>query len=153
MAFALPEVPRSRLYMDDMSEASTTLHEKPDGLSDETTDLHRGRVSLQEELEAVDWYRQRANACTDPELRGILEHNMREEIEHASMLLEWLPRGNPDFARHLATYLDSTGDIPAVEEAATFEADTVRSKPASQVTESGTSHVETFTVGPMKEER
>lgn len=153
MAFALPEVPRSRLDMDNMSEASTTLHERPKELSSETIDLHRGLVSLQEELEAVDWYRQRANACTDPELRGILEHNMREEVEHASMLLEWLRRGNPDFARHLATYLSSTGPIPEVEEAATSPADTVSPAPATRVTEAPAVRVEPFTVGPMKEER
>ena len=51
-------------------------------------DFHRAVVSLIEELEAVDWYNQRVDACTDQELKGILAHNRDEEIEHASMTLE-----------------------------------------------------------------
>lgn len=43
-----------------MTEASATLHEPAAMLSGDTHDLHRALVSLQEELEAVDWYRQRA---------------------------------------------------------------------------------------------
>ena len=43
-----------------MAQASTTLHETPESLSSLTMDMHRALVSLQEELEAVDWYRQRA---------------------------------------------------------------------------------------------
>ena len=43
--------------------------------------MHRAIVSLMEELEAVDWYNQRANACTDPDLKAILEHNRDEEKE------------------------------------------------------------------------
>ena len=42
--------------------ASTTLHEAPDQLSVRTIDVHRAIVSLMEELEAVDWYKQRADA-------------------------------------------------------------------------------------------
>ena len=61
-------------------------------LSPETMDFHRAVVSLIEELEAVDWYNQRVDACTDPELKGILAHNRDEEIEHASMTLEWIRR-------------------------------------------------------------
>jgi len=45
---------------------------------------------LIEELEAVDWHPQRAEACTDSQLQAILYHNMNEEIEHASMALEWI---------------------------------------------------------------
>lgn len=50
--------------------------------------MRRALVSLQEELEAVDWYRQRAEACRDGELRAVLPHNMREEIEHSAMVLD-----------------------------------------------------------------
>jgi hypothetical protein len=32
-------------------------------LSDATRDMHRAIVSLMEELEAVDWYNQRVDAC------------------------------------------------------------------------------------------
>lgn len=102
-----------------MAGASNTLHEDPSILSSSTRDIHRALVSLQEELEAVDWYRQRAEACADGELRALLAHNMREEIEHAAMLLEWLRRTDPDFDTHLRTYLYTEGSILEAEEAAT----------------------------------
>jgi ferritin-like protein len=92
------------------------LHEQVERLSNKTQDTHRALVSLQEELEAVDWYQQRADACTDAELREILLHNMREEIEHAAMVLEWLRRRNETFDLQLRTYLFTEGDITKVEE-------------------------------------
>ena len=64
----------------------------------------------------MDWYQQRADACTDEELKGILVHNMREEIEHASMLLEWLRRNSEDFNRQMKTYLFTDKPILEVEE-------------------------------------
>ncbi len=99
-----------------MPSASATFHEDARQLSPETMNLHRAIVSLQEELEAVDWYRQRADACTDAELKAILLHNMREEIEHASMLLEWLRRNNEDFNKQFQTYLFTNKPILEVEE-------------------------------------
>ena len=86
-------------------------HEPVDKLSPETMDFHRAVVSLIEELEAVDWYNQRVDACTDPELRGILAHNRDEEIEHASMTLEWIRRKNPVFDKELREALFKTGPI------------------------------------------
>ena len=102
-----------------MPQASTTLHEPVDKLKPETINFHRAMVSLMEELEAIDWYRQRAEACTDSQLRAILEHNMNEEIEHASMALEWIRRNTPKFDEALKTYLFTTGEITALEEATT----------------------------------
>ena len=102
-----------------MPGSSETLHEAPDALSASTRDMHRALVSLQEELEAVDWYQQRAEACGDEELRAVLEHNRREEIEHAAMLLEWLRRHDPSFAKQLGEYLFSEGSMTAAEEDAT----------------------------------
>jgi ferritin-like protein len=99
-----------------MAASSASFHESLDKLSSETQDLHRAIVSLQEELEAADWYRQRADACGDEELKAILLHNMREEIEHAAMILEWLRRNNADFSQHLKTYLFTTQPIMEVEE-------------------------------------
>jgi ferritin-like protein len=99
--------------------SSENLHEDPAVLSAETKDRHRAIVSLMEELEAVDWYQQRADACTDEELRAILAHNRDEEIEHASMVLEWLRRRVPKFQEELATYLNTEGPITEVEESAT----------------------------------
>ena len=74
-------------------------------LSDETRDMHRAIVSLMEELEAVDWYNQRVDACKDEDLRAILAHNRDEEKEHASMVLEWIRRRDPTFSKELKDYL------------------------------------------------
>ena len=68
--------------------ASEGLHVPREKLSNETLHLHYAIVSLMEELEAVDWYRQRADDTADPELKAILLHNANEEVEHASMILE-----------------------------------------------------------------
>lgn len=81
------------------------LHEAASDLSDETRDTHRAIVSLIEELEAVDWYQQRADACKNPELKAILAHNRDEEKEHAAMLLEWIRRKDPAFSKELKDYL------------------------------------------------
>ena len=108
--------------------ASTTLHEPAEQLTTETINFHRAIVSLMEELEAIDWYRQRAEACTDSQLRAILEHNMNEEIEHASMALEWIRRNVPKFDEALKTYLFTTGEITGLEEAATGKEQTAESK-------------------------
>lgn len=102
-----------------MPQASTTLHEPADRLKPETIDFHRAMVSVMEELEAIDWYRQRAEACADPQLRAVLEHNMNEEIEHFSMGLEWIRRNVPKFDEALKTYLFTTGEITELEEVAT----------------------------------
>ena len=54
-----------------MAGSSDTYHEPLDKLSPTTQDMHRALVSLQEELEAVDWYQQRADACGDGGGAGI----------------------------------------------------------------------------------
>jgi len=80
-------------------------HEPAAELSDESRDAHRALVSLIEELEAVDWYQQRAAVCKNAELKAILAHNRDEEKEHAAMLLEWIRRNDPAFAKELTDYL------------------------------------------------
>jgi ferritin-like protein len=92
-----------------------SYHEPGELLSEETKNLHHAIVSLKEELDAIDWYQQRAEACTDGELRAVLVHNKNEEIEHAMMILEWLRRHSPEFAANIETYLDSSGPITQVE--------------------------------------
>lgn len=96
--------------------AEDSFHAPFERLTRKTVTMHYAIRSLMEELEAVDWYRQRADDCDDEQLKAILLHNMREEIEHASMILEWLRRSDPDFAGQLGTYLHSAGDITEVEE-------------------------------------
>lgn len=80
-------------------------HEPIEELSNETRDFHRAITSLMEELEAVDWYNQRINACKDSELKAILAHNRDEEKEHAAMLLEWIRRKDLSFNKKLKDYL------------------------------------------------
>ncbi len=77
------------------------IHEERSRVSNETQNMTRAIDSLREELEAVDWYNQRADACTDPELKEILIHNANEEKEHASMLLEWIRRHDEKFDHEL----------------------------------------------------
>jgi ferritin-like protein len=85
--------------------SSIGYHEPLEELSIETREMHRAIVSLMEELEAVDWYNQRSDACHDVSLKAILEHNRDEEKEHASMLLEWIQRKDPSFSSKLKDYL------------------------------------------------
>jgi len=91
--------------------ASEGFHEPLEKLSAKTMDMHRAIVSLMEELEAVDWYNQRVDACTDPELRRILEHNRDEEKEHAAMVLEWIRRHDPKMDHELRESLFKSGPI------------------------------------------
>lgn len=94
--------------------SSETLHEDPAVLGPEVIDRHRAFTSLIEELEAVDWYDQRAKATVDEELRAILEHNRDEEKEHASMVLEWLRRHDDVLAAKLKEYLFAAEPIAAM---------------------------------------
>lgn len=102
-----------------MGQNSTTLHEPAETLSALVIDRHRAIASLMEELEAVDWYDQRVQACNDEELKRILAHNRDEEKEHACMVLEWLRRNDPTFDKHLRRFLFTDGPIAAREEKAT----------------------------------
>ncbi len=54
-------------------------HEKEENLTQKTKDMHKAIVSLTEELEAIDWYNQRIDACQDDDLSAILAHNRDEE--------------------------------------------------------------------------
>lgn len=89
------------------------------GLSEFAADVHRALASIQEELEAVDYYNQRADRTQDAAAKAILLHNRNEEIEHASMLLEWLRRRMPEFDQALKTYLFTSAPITTIEESAT----------------------------------
>jgi hypothetical protein len=90
-------------------------HEPYESLSPATRDMHRAIISLMEELEAVDWYQQRADVTHDAELKAVIEHNRDEEIEHAMMTLEWIRRRSPKFDVNARTYLFTEGPIVEVE--------------------------------------
>ena len=95
--------------------SSVGYHEPVNELSNETRDMHRAIVSLMEELEAVDWYNQRADACSDQDLRKVLEHNRDEEKEHAAMTLEWIRRTDPTFSKYLKEFLFTDGPLVDLE--------------------------------------
>jgi hypothetical protein len=99
-----------------MAGSSATLHESPERLGPERIDRHRATVSIMEELEAIDWYDQRAAASDDDALRAILEHNRDDEKEHAAMALEWLRRHDPVLDEQLRKYLFTEGSITAKED-------------------------------------
>jgi len=95
--------------------ANEGYHEPYDQLSDATRDMHRAIISLMEELEAIDWYQQRVDACKDAELKAILAHNRDEEKEHAAMVLEWIRRRDDKFNDELKDYLFTDKPIADLE--------------------------------------
>ncbi|MCB0806045.1 MAG: hypothetical protein KDC05_09630 [Bacteroidales bacterium] len=94
----------------------SNFHEPAGELSEKTRNYIRALNSLKEEIEAVDWYQQRMDAATDKELKKILKHNMNEEMEHASMMLEWLRRNMDGWDKQLRTYLFTEKSILKIEE-------------------------------------
>jgi ferritin-like protein len=93
---------------------SAGLHEPEERLTPEVIDRHRAEASIQEELEAVDWYDQRIAASSDSELKAVLAHNRDEEKEHAAMVLEWLRRRDPALDANLRKYLFSDEPLPTL---------------------------------------
>lgn len=91
-------------------------HEQPNELSKETRDFVRALNSLKEEIEAVDWYQQRADVTKNKSLKKILEHNRDEEMEHACMTLEWLRRNMDNWDDMLKTYLFTEKEITKIED-------------------------------------
>ena len=98
--------------------AHETFHVPVEKLSARTKQLHYAISSLMEELEAVDWYYQRADDTPDEELKAVLLHSAHEEIEHACMVLEWLRRNDKDFDEKLREYLFQEGSIVGREKEA-----------------------------------
>jgi len=96
---------------------SAGYHESENKLRPETLDNHRALTSMQEELEAADWYDQRVDAATDSDLKAILAHNRDEEKEHFAMLLEWYRRRDVTMNAHLKEYLFTTGSLVMREQA------------------------------------
>ena len=95
--------------------SSEAFHVPYEKLSAKTRQQHYAISSLMEELEAVDWYRQRMDDTPDKQLKAVLAHNAREEIEHAAMVLEWLRRNDKDFDEQLKKYLFTDKPIIEVE--------------------------------------
>lgn len=74
-------------------------------ISRKVLDLNRARQSLVEELGAIMWYDERADATSDKDLKAVLAHNRDDEKEHATLLLEWLRRNDPQFAKEVKEIL------------------------------------------------
>jgi uncharacterized protein len=79
--------------------SSEGLHVPREKLKGKTLNRHYAITSLIEELEAVDWYRQRADDCDDP-------------------VLEWLRRNDEEVNAQLTGYLFKQGSIAGHEAAA-----------------------------------
>lgn len=89
----------------------SNYHEQSNQLSEKAKSLTRALNSLKEEIEAVDWYNQRADVEPDESLKGIIVHNMEEEIEHACMTLEWLRRNMVGWDDQLKEFIFKEGKI------------------------------------------
>jgi ferritin-like protein len=87
-------------------------------LDEQSRDYSRALNSIKEELEAIDWYTQRISATGDEQLRAILDHNRLEEMEHATLLFEWLRRRMPGWEEQMRRYLFTQGDVSALEQQA-----------------------------------
>ncbi len=92
-------------------------HEDRKNLPNDVLELKRAIDSLVEELEAVQWYDERAAATEDEELKKILIHNRDEEKEHAAMLMEWIRRNDKPFEKEMKEYLFNKAEsIAEIEE-------------------------------------
>jgi uncharacterized protein len=101
----------SAFRIQEAAVSSEDLHAPRERLTNETIATHQAIVALMEELQAMDWYRQRADDCDDAQLKAVLVHNMNDEMEHAAMLVEWLRRNVTEFATQLDKFLGTKGPI------------------------------------------
>lgn len=97
--------------------SSEGLHVPRDRLGRKTLPRHDAIASLIDELEAVDWRRQRADEDKAP--RGIPPHNAAEALEHAAMVLDRPRRRDPEVDGNPREYLFKDGSITGHEEKAT----------------------------------
>lgn len=133
--------------------SSEGLHAPRQRLTVHTLTHHQAIASLMEELEAVDWYKQRADDCEDAALKEILLHNMREEMEHACMIMEWLRRNDADWAAEFSTYLFTKAPITEVEDEVTGGGAVSGGddEPGDGDAPPKGAPARTFTVGPLKD--
>ena len=78
-------------------------------LSEATRDMHRAITSLVGQLQAVDRYNQRVDACRDDELRALLAQKRDAAVGDAAMTLEWLRRRHVVFYAGLREFLFTDG--------------------------------------------
>ena len=85
--------------------------EVAEDLNDKIKNLSRARQSLIEEMEAIMFYDERADATTDKNLKEIIIHNRDDEKEHFSLLLEYLRRNDPEMDREMKEILFSKKEL------------------------------------------
>ena len=86
-------------------------HEPPEELSQETRTIARMLASLEEEIQAINWYEQRISIEKDPQAKAIMENAQQEEFKHFGMDLEFLLRKKEKFRETLQAILFKKGDI------------------------------------------
>ena len=86
-------------------------YETNDELSDRIKDLSKARQSLIEELQAIMWYDERIDTAKDKDLKYVLNFNKNDEKEHASLLLEWLRKHDPELDKELRKILFSKKNL------------------------------------------
>jgi hypothetical protein len=137
--------------------SSENLHAPRERLTSATLSHHHAIVSVMEEMDAIDWYRQRAEDTEDTALREILLHNMREETEHACMILEWLRRNDAEWSKQMDTYLYTDAPITRIEEVEEGRKSEEATKETPESVGSATAGkvparpVHKFTVGALKD--
>ena len=87
--------------------------EPRDKLNAQVLDMHRGLSALIEKLGELDMLNQRAEACTDPELRLVLGSQREAVRKHVAMLLEWARRRDTKLDKELRDALFKAGPIAA----------------------------------------
>lgn len=87
--------------------------EPRDSLNAQVLDMHRGLTALIEKLGELDTLSQRAEACTDPELRLVLGSQRDTARKHVAMLLEWARRRDAKLDKELRDALFKAGPIAA----------------------------------------
>ena len=108
----------------------SNYYEPPEELEAEDRDYIRALFSMKEELEAVAWYHQRVATCSDEQLKEVLAHNRNEEMEHATMLMEWLRRSMPGWNEQMSKYLFSTAALTEIETEGEGEVKTTKAERA-----------------------
>ncbi|MCL5404611.1 MAG: ferritin [Candidatus Marsarchaeota archaeon] len=86
-------------------------YEIAEDLSEGVKDLSRARQSLIEEVEAMMFYDERADATKDKDLKLVMEHNRDDEKEHAALLLEWIRRHDKAMDKELKEILFSKKEL------------------------------------------
>lgn len=124
------EIRKDRIIETRFSERRDTMQftEPADVLDQQTADQAKALKSLMEEVEAVNYYNQRAATTPNAELKALLAHNRDEEIEHAVMLIEWLRRNMDGWDDELKTYLFTSAPLTQVESGGGAAASGVSSK-------------------------